>query len=68
VTILSTLGLILAVADYECNVYYRDGRGLDKLNGDTNPDTKAYKALIDKAIKIRHSGAFTPYFRWAMVS
>ena len=64
VTCLSTFGLILAVADYECNVFFKDGRGLDVMNGNEKVDI----AVIDAAIKIRHSGVFTPYFRWAMVS
>ena len=33
-----------------------------------NDDKNVSSALINEAIKIRHSGLFTPYFRWAMVS
>jgi hypothetical protein len=49
VTILSTLGLILAIADYECNVAFHKGRGLAKMNGILKDDNK----VIEEAIKIR---------------
>lgn len=40
---------MLAMADYECNLYYHEGRGLSKMNGILKVDNK----VIDEAIKIR---------------
>jgi hypothetical protein len=43
------MGLFLAIADYECNLYYNKGKGLDKMNGILRVKDK----VIVEAITIR---------------